>query len=340
MSIHRFKYLFHQFVNKTATSEETEEFLRMMKRDDYNEEVQSLLDEFWKEPSSITPLGEERAERIFNQIMISSQKTEPVRTSQIYRNGWFWFKTAAAIFIVALSALLYQQESKPTDIRKAAIENKANKSEIPRRRFKNLPDGSSVILNENSKIDVAAGFNKNGKREVYLYGEAYFDVVHDARQPFIVHTGKLQTTVLGTAFNINASLSTGTVVVTVSRGKVKVGDSEQIFEVIDPDEQVVFEKDLTMHTKNPVKAKSITAWKNEDIYFDDVSIKDIANQLQERFNVSIIFSNEIIKNCRFSATFLKSQSLEQILNVISEFNQMKYHFKNDNIILLDGVGCK
>jgi hypothetical protein len=47
MSIHRFKYLFQQFVNKTGTSEEIAEFLTMMKRDDYNKEVQDLLDEFW-----------------------------------------------------------------------------------------------------------------------------------------------------------------------------------------------------------------------------------------------------------------------------------------------------
>lgn len=78
---------------------------------------------------------------------------------------------------------------------------------------------------------------------------------------------------------------------------------------------------------------------HEDIYFDDVSIKDVAKQLQERFGVSIVFSNEQIKSCKFSATFLKSQSLPQILNVIGEFNQIKYQFKDTKTVILDGSGC-
>ena len=339
MSIHRFKYLFQQFVNKTATSEESAEFLSMMKREDYNEELQILLDEFWREPYSITPLGQARAERIFNQIMASSQFNEKV---QHHISGKrIWLKAVAAVLIIiSISALLYKLEFQSSDSRMTSVVkiNNLVKPDKPGRRFINLPDGSSVILNENSRLEFG-GFNANGKREVYLEGEAYFDIKHDASRPFIVYTGKLQTTVLGTAFNINSNSQNGTITVTVIRGKVKVGDKTHTFNVIDPDEQVVFDKELSPHIKKPVKAETFIAWKNEDIYFDDVNIKDVANQLEERFNVSIVFSNEIIKNCRFSATFLKSQSLEQILNVIGEFNHIEYQLKDKNTVLLDGAGC-
>lgn len=339
MSIHRFKYLFQQFVNKTATSEESVEFLSMMKREDYNEELQILLDEFWREPYSITPLGQARAERIFNQIMASSQVNEKV---QHHISGKrIWLKAVAAVLIIiSISALLYKLEFQSSDSRMASVVKNNNlvKPDKPGRRFINLPDGSSVILNENSRLEFG-GFNANGKREVYLEGEAYFDIKHDASHPFIVYTGKLQTTVLGTAFNINSNSQNGTITVTVIRGKVKVGDKTHTFNVIDPDEQVVFDKELSPNIKKSVIAKNFIAWKNEDIYFDDVNIKDVANQLEERFNVSIVFSNEIIKNCRFSATFLKSQSLEQILNVIGEFNHIEYQLKDKNTVLLDGAGC-
>jgi len=340
MSIHRFKYLFQQFVNKTATPEETEEFLSMMKRDDYNEEVQILLDEFWKEPSSVTPLGQARAERIFNQIMASAQANEKVKL-QMYRKQ-LWLKAVAAVLIIiGLSALFYKLEFQSFGTRLVQVKSsKPVKPNMPGRRFINLPDGSSVILNENSKLEFGDKFIVNGKREVYLQGEAYFDIKHDPSHPFIVHTGKLQTTVLGTAFNINANPENGTVTVTVTRGKVKVGDNKHTFNVVDPDEQVVFDMDLSQHIKKLVDAETVIAWKNEDIYFDDVYIKDVANQLQEHFHVSIVFSNEIIKSCRFSATFLKSQSLEQILNVIGEFNHIKYQFQDKNTVLLDGTGCK
>ncbi len=337
MSIHRFKYLFNQFVNKTATSEETEEFLSMMKRDQYNAELKELLDEFWNEPSSITPMGEERAEKIFNQIMAASQVSEPKIG---FKSRTLWYKVAAAIFVIGLSVWFYSSKTPESTVSIAhSIPNKTEKPDKPGRRFINLPDGSSVILNENSKIELSKNFNNNGKREVYLIGEAYFDITHDPLHPFIVHTGEIKTTVLGTAFNIKASPGNKKVTVTVTRGKVKVGDNKKTYNVILPDEQVVFDQELSNHIKKPVKAETFIEWKNEDIYFDDVSIKDVVNELTDRFDVSIVFSNEQIKTCKFSATFLKSQSLEQILNVIGEFNQIKYQFKDAKTVILDGSGC-
>ncbi len=338
MSIHRFKYLFQQFVNKTGTSEQYAEFLSMMKRDDYNEELQVLLDEFWNDPSSITPLGEARAERIFKEIMASSKADKP---RGIFRNQRIWYKAAAAILIIGITVFFYTMKIQPSENRLVKVNTiKTVKPDKPGRRFINLPDGSSVILNENSKLELSKNFNSNGKREVYLSGEAYFDIIHDASHPFVVHTGKIFTTVLGTAFNIKASPGNKTVTVTVTRGKVKVWDNKHTYNVIVPNEQVIYDQNLTSPIKKPVKADAIIEWTNEDIYFDDVSIKDVAKQLQEHFDVSIVFTTEMIKSCKFSATFLKSQSLIQILNVIGEFNQIKYQFKDDKTVVLSGLGCK
>jgi ferric-dicitrate binding protein FerR (iron transport regulator) len=338
MSIHRFKYLFQQFVNKTGTSEEIAEFLTMMKRDDYNKEVQDLLDEFWNEPSSITLMGEENAERIFKQIMANASVEEKVKESRFNKT---WYKAIAAILIIGLSVFLHEISSPVPEIRTVKVtKTEPQKPEIPGRRFINLPDGSSVILNENSRIELSENFISNGKREVYLYGEAYFDIKHDASHPFIVHTGKIKTTVLGTAFNIKANAGSNLITVTVTRGKVKVGDDVNTYNVIVPDEQVVFDQSHSNHVKKPINAESVIEWINEDLYFDDVSIKDVANQLQERFDVKLVFLNEQIKTCKFSATFLKTQSLEQILNIIGEFNQIKYQFKGTSTVLLDGVGCQ
>ena len=337
MSIHRFKYLFKQFVNKVATPEETAEFLSLIKRDNHNDELDELLKEFWDESSSLNAMGEEKAEKIFNKIMATSRDYEPEVAHKVKA---IWYKVAAAILIMGMSAWFYSNKASHTTQKLArVVPAKVENSDKPERRFINLPDGSSVILNENSNIELSEVFNKNGKREVYLTGEAYFDITHDASSPFIVHTGKIFTTVLGTAFNIKASPGNKTVTVTVTRGKVQVGDDQKTYNVIVPDEQIVFNQDLTNHVKIPVKAAEFIGWTNEDIYFDDVSIKDVANQLQERFKVAIMFSNEQIKTCKFSATFLKSQSLEQILNVISEFNQIDYLYKDAKTVVLDGSGC-
>lgn len=338
MSIHRFRYLFQQFIDKTASPEEVQEFLSMMKRDDYNEEIQILLDEFWNEPDSITPLGEEKAERIFNKIMASSDERTN-RSVFDFNLKLYW--AAAVVFVVGISIFFYTNRGQipaNSQIQKEIVQTKMY--DKPTRRLISLPDGSSVILNENSQIELSENFNQGGKREVYLMGEAFFDINHDPERPFIVHTGKLETTVLGTSFNVKSSAGAKTVTVTVTRGKVKVGNENRTFNILMPNEQVVFKEAQNNVVKMPVKAESYIKWTNEDIYFDDVSIKDVAKQLQERFGISIIFSNEQIKACKFSATFLKSQNLSQILNVIGEFNRIKYQFKDNKTVILDGTGCE
>lgn len=310
----------------------------MMKREDFDDEVKILLDEFWNQVASDAPIPEEKAERIFNSIMASSREKE---SFLLLKSKNFWYRSAAAIFIIGLSAMFYLSRSGISESQQVkVISEKSKIMEKPTRRFINLPDGSSVILNENSQIEIAENFNSDAKREVYLMGEAYFDINHDSERPFIVHTGKLKTTVLGTAFNIKSSAGAKTVTVTVTRGKVEVGDENQTFNVITPNEQIVFNEEHNNVVKTPVKAESYIKWTNEDIYFDDVSIKDVAKQLQERFGVSIVFSNEQIKTCKFSATFLKSQSLPQILNIIAEFNQIKYQFRDNKVVVLDGSGCE
>lgn len=338
MSKDRFRYLFNHFINKTGTEEEIEEFLLMIKKNLYDEEIKDLLSDLWNKESYDSIIDERKADQLFRKIMASRQ----VRIQNLFHNRSLWYKSIAAILIIGLSSLFYWYEldrTEPQLTQSNAPVIKAEKNPI--RRFINLPDGSSVILNENSRVELSKNFGSNGLREVYLYGEAYFDVTHDLKKPFIVYTGKVKTTVLGTAFNIKESSLSKTVTVTVTRGKVKVGDNQKTFNVIVPNEQVVVDESSSKHLKMPIKSEKVIEWTNEDLYFDDVSIIDVAKQLQERFKYSILFSNEQIKSCRFSATFMKHQSLSQILEVIGEFNQVKYQIKeNSKTVLLDGSGCK
>lgn len=337
MSKVRLKYLFHQFVNKTASPEEVREFLDLVEKGDFNGEIQTLLDDLWHDESNLKKIDDDHAERIFNQLMEASAEHEE---SNVFKLPVFWLK-AAAILVIGISTFFYINKPQRTESRVAKVKIiKPSKPDKPSRRFINLPDGSSVILNENSKIELGANFKEGGPREVYLEGEAYFDITHDTDHPFIVHTGKIQTTVLGTAFNIKANSGNKKVIVSVTRGKVKVGDKEHIYNVLIPNEQLVFDQKQNTVVKKPVKSEEVVKWTSEDIYFDDVNMKDVANQLQERFNISIRFANDQMKGCKFSATFLKDQNLEQILNVIGAFNQINYKFLDAKTVQLDGAGCK
>ena len=201
-----------------------------------------------------------------------------------------------------------------------------------------LADGSKIWVNSLSTLKYPKTFG--GKtREVYLSGEAYFDIKHDASRPFIIHTGSVTTTVLGTAFDIKEDKLLHTIVVTVTRGKVSVANGSQLLAIITPNQQVSFNTASQTKTQATVDATKVIAWQTGYIHFNDITFADAAKQLQQRFNVKISFANDKVKNCRFTGSALKEEKLDEILKVICTFNNATYQTKTDGSILIDGPGC-
>lgn len=201
-----------------------------------------------------------------------------------------------------------------------------------------LPDGSLVWLNAGSTLKYPKAFI--GKiRAVHLSGEAYFDIKHNAGQPFIIYTDKLVTTVLGTAFDIKEDKVNHTIAVTVTQGKVSVANGTKLLGVLTPNQQISFNTSKNEVTRQTVDANLVVAWQQEELHFDDISFEDAVLQLQTQFNVKISFANQKLKACRFTGTALKGAKLEKILDVICAFNQATYQTKADGTIVIDGTGC-
>lgn len=202
-----------------------------------------------------------------------------------------------------------------------------------------LADGSKISLNAKSQLKYPKAFYGR-TREVYLSGEAYFDIEHDTSKPFIIHTGKVITTVLGTAFNIKEDSRQHTVVVTVTRGKVSVANGEHPLGVITPNHQISFNTVSHQHSQQEVNVKPVIAWLESDMHFDDITFATVASRLEQRFNIKISFANEKIKNCRFTGTALRDDKLDRILNVLCAFNNATYRTERNGNIVIDGPGCK
>jgi ferric-dicitrate binding protein FerR (iron transport regulator) len=199
-------------------------------------------------------------------------------------------------------------------------------SGINQNRFIQLPDGSLVTIMKNSKLTCSPAFNKGDRREVYLEGQAFFDVKHDASKPFIVHTGKLQITVLGTAFNVSALNCDNKIIVTVTRGKVSVANKNKVLGTITPDQQIVFNKDKANSIMKKVDADTYVQWKEQDLLFDDVTMEEAAKLLKERYKVEIKFTDPELMLNRFTTTFQHDESLEHELDLICDFNNAVYSY--------------
>ena len=207
------------------------------------------------------------------------------------------------------------------------------------KRYIRLQDGSTVLLNEGSQLDYPAGF-ANNKREVTLSGEAYFDIRPDAKRPFIVHTGKINTTVLGTAFNIKAYPEQKQITVTVTRGKVKVGDNKKTFGVIVPNESIAVNTEINSFRLERVNADEALTWKKQYLVLDDISLEEAAVLIGNRYHVNISFSKEALENCRISATFLNNENLEQVLTVVTGVVDADYTLQPNDEVIISGEGCE
>ncbi|MCD9014442.1 FecR family protein [Parachryseolinea silvisoli] len=200
------------------------------------------------------------------------------------------------------------------------------KVEFTGKQYIKLPDGTAVILNDSSYLVYDSGSFGAATREVRLIGEAYFDVAHNSERPFIVHTQEVSTTVLGTAFNIKALNQKSEIVVTVTRGQVRVGNTEKVFDYLLPDESLTINSQTFSYSKHSVQAENVVAWKSSMLIMDNVSMLDAAKILSEHFNTKIKIS-ESLDSCRVTAYFTKGESLEQVLDIISLSKNGNYEMK-------------
>ncbi len=205
-----------------------------------------------------------------------------------------------------------------------------------KRRVVHLPDGSTVILNRHSTLDYPPDIA--GGREVTLSGEAYFDIVHRTGQPFLVHTGKIVTKVLGTAFNIKAYPGEDAIEVTVDHGKVQVLKGRSNMGLLTDNQQMRYNKDTEGYISQKVNVEAVMAWKPEEVVFDDITMEEAARRIGQRFNVTVSFANAIVKECRVTATFYQEDDLDEIMTVICAVSQSNFVIKG-NTIVIDGKGC-
>ena len=205
-------------------------------------------------------------------------------------------------------------------------------------RFITLPDGSIVILHAGSKLEYPTAFT--GKtREVFLSGEAYFDIKHDSLKAFIINTGKVKTTVLGTAFNIKAYPDLPEITVSVTRGKVKVEDDKAVLGVLTPDQQIVYNTKNATALQQKVNAAVKSNWTMSNMIFENVTFETIAVNLGKRYDVNIQFSNESLKQCPVTASFTGTEPLKEVLDVICQVRNATYTIENGHNVLIRGKGC-
>lgn len=339
----RLDYLYERYANNTATPEEREELYQIMLRTDPDKA--SIFKPFG-EPADENEPDTIRDQQVLNEFFpevvsnlhVEQEQEEIIPIDRDVRARGWWLRAAAAIIVLTLAGIGWYYNSISNSSREeVAVTQEAEKHfTFTGPEFVKLPDNTSVTLKKGSELSYTASFGKTS-REVSLTGEAYFDVTHNPASPFKVHTGKIVTTVLGTAFNINAS-STEQVAVTVTRGKVKVGTETRTYATLTPNEQIAVNTVTDEAVKTSVDAEAVVEWKEDYFILDKVTIAEAADLIGQRFNVKVIV-NPALNPCIVNAWFVQHETLEQIVEAISAIEQAEFTITDGEVRIEGGRGC-
>jgi len=240
---------------------------------------------------------------------------------------------ASVLIIFSVSLLVY---AKFSDLRNYFDPIKYRTIAVAKGEMRKLflSDGTEVWVNAQSTLRFPEKFNR-GTRELYLEGEAFFKVHHDEHKPFIIHSKFLNTTVLGTSFNVSAYKNEPSKI-TVKTGKVGVGEKAQGGTVmVTPAQQLIYAEGKGFTLRKQVGVQEYLGWKDGNLVFTGKTLKEMKVIIERRYNVQIHFKNDKLQDCSMVGSY-HQESLKNILEAMRFSLSIKYQIKGRDIEISGG----
>jgi transmembrane sensor len=295
-----------------------------LEKDPANRKYYDSLQRIFIDTAALKAMDEVDTDAAWNKLKSKINKTKTKEVKIVPLQRWL-IRIAAALILITggVAIMLYINSLK-------AVEQYAYSTFDTPSEFK-LPDSSTVYLNAKSKATITI---TKKERKVLLEGEAFFNVVHNEKQPFIVEAAGLQITDIGTAFNVDASDSSKVDII-VQHGEVEISRGNKKVNAI-KGEHVVYTQSSGELVKLSVIDVNDLSYITKIFVFENTSLPAVIQKLHEVYGTQIMLSDNL-KFCRLTSTF-KNEKIEYILQVIAETLQLRLN-KNGNKFILEGTGC-
>jgi len=309
-----------------ASPEELRELETLLAADPEADERQKLLGQFWaRQENGSHPQIEHNLQKVLASLGL------PPTHKKI---GFPWWKMAAAVFIV-VAGVVVALEKRNTPAVVSSLTEKHNVKGT--RSIIQLADGSKIWLNADSRLKYPDLF-KGSTRDVYLNGEAFFDVAKNPEHPFIIHLANGTVRVLGTSFNIRAYDNESTVETSVATGRVAFipkyhsSGKRQDTVYLAPDHKASYTFRREELTTAPTVAQDDKAWTEGRLIFRGETMEDIAIQLERDFGKKVIFLDEDPRHFVFTGSF-GNNTLEEIMYYLSRTKKFTYKITGSELLI-------
>ena len=347
-----------------ASGQDKIDLENFFKEDNHFRKKYDLLKAHWESKNHISTDVDAAMQKIIVQIQQHKNESEKINASSVSNKKTgvikylLRFSKVAAILIVILSATYFIFNNyKPNSIYEIA--SKANPVKIQQtpkgsRSTIILSDGTKVIMNADTRLKYPLKFI-GATREVYLTGEAFFDVAKNAKIPFIIHTDKINIKVLGTEFNVKSYPGDSTSETTLIRGLIEVTLKDRPDDriILKPKEKLIVSNTSPGNLSPKIKATTSersaeisisnlhyisrsdsavveTSWVNNKLVFQDESFSKLAEDMGRKYDVNIQFLNNNIKNYRFTGIFEK-ETIEETLDALNLTEKFNYKMNGTTI---------
>jgi len=308
------KYLLHE-----ATAEETDIVKAWLVATAENQAYFNQFREIWERSKAlaVTSTADENAAW---QLFQNRIHATPAVVKRLTNFGWM--RVAALVVIIASAGLLayFGLYEKPVQLLTTQAINVV--------RIDTLPDGSVVTLNKNSSITYLEKF-ENDVRSVALKGEAFFNVMPNKKQPFIIQVNDVMIKVIGTSFNVRNE--NGSTEVIVATGGVQVQRGSKTV-TLRPNEKTTVQPQDSVLVKTPEPTHLYNYYQSNEFVCDNTPLWKLVAVLNKAYNAHIVIGREELRDLPLTTTF-PNESLDQILQVISLTFNIKVQRTSTAIIL-------
>jgi transmembrane sensor len=357
----RFTYLLQQYTSGNILDDELEELFELLSTAQFDSALSINIENELKEGSfdKSADLPPHVAQEIIRNIFKAEKNTAQILpiTKHLFRI-WKWGAAAASVILIGLSVYFYSSENINEKTFASFIPNNtiSQYNSTQKEEVLTLSDGSKIALQPKSTLHYPSQFS-NGNREVYLEGEAFFQITKNPQKPFSVYYKNIITKVLGTSFTINTNLKTGNVEVVVKIGRVQVSENVKLVKgdvlknavIVTPNQKAIYKIDTRLFETTLVeKPEPIPDTKNANtglqlnhkttFIYEQEKLLNVFKEIEDRYGIEIITENANLNNCVFTGD-VSGQDLYAKLKIICLTTKSSYEI-NGTKILIKGKGCE
>jgi ferric-dicitrate binding protein FerR (iron transport regulator) len=332
-----------------ASEDELAELKGLLKEDLFSGFSAEMTDRLWKMPLISVPDDRQKNKLTWNEVekrILGHGKRAQQRERVVMMR---WLAVAGLALLLATTFFVCQRQRKEskTGHFSPGHTSVAQKAGSP----VELPDGTQVWLNKNSRLTYDKHDFGLRDREVTLKGEAFFDVTGNEQMPFVIHAGKVKIKVRGTAFNVKAYPGDKAVVTTLIRGKVAVSFCGHSV-MLKPDEKIIVPLEapdrlhaisvdslysLTTVVRSEAGMIPETSWMKGSkgkLRFDNETFGILAGRLEAQYGLEFRFANDRLKHLRFSG-MVDAETIEVTLKAMQLSRHFNFHISGNIIYIED-----